>query len=80
MPVIVDLLDDWSTPDVKPKYIDSSFKKLSTITPDSFIEWYTHLYAKIFVGTTLASSHLTAFLLNGRMLVYALRVSVQSGI
>jgi hypothetical protein len=43
MPVIVDLLDDWVTPDVKPKYIDSSFKKLNTIDPDTFIEWYTHL-------------------------------------
>jgi hypothetical protein len=43
MPVIVDLLDDWTTPDVKPKYIDSSFKRLSTIDPDTFIEWYTHL-------------------------------------
>jgi hypothetical protein len=43
MPVICDLVDEWSNPDIKPKYIDSSFKKLSTIDPDSFIEWYTHL-------------------------------------
>jgi hypothetical protein len=43
MPIIEDLLDNWSPPDVKPKYIETSFKKLDVIDADSFIDWYTHL-------------------------------------
>lgn len=31
-------------PRYKPKHIDSSFKKLSIIDHDSFVDWHTHLY------------------------------------
>jgi hypothetical protein len=38
-----DLVTDWERPDVNPKYVTTSFRKLdTTFSPESFVDWYTH--------------------------------------
>jgi hypothetical protein len=38
-----DLVEDWTRPDVNPKYFTTSFRKLDTaFSPESFVDWYTH--------------------------------------
>ena len=36
------LLQDWSPPSISPKYL-VSFRKLETLSPEDFVDWYHHI-------------------------------------
>jgi hypothetical protein len=39
-----EFLEDWCRPDINPKNVRASFRALETdVTPDLFVDWYTHL-------------------------------------
>jgi hypothetical protein len=39
-----EFLEDWCRPDINPKNVRASFCALETdVTPDVFVDWYTHL-------------------------------------